>query len=658
MSSCHGGGTQCRDIPGGAKKIVLAGNPNTGKSVFFFKLTGIYADVSNYPGTTLEISSGRFGGDIVMDTPGVYGISSFNDEERVARDIILSADIVINVVSATHLERDLFLTQQVIDAGIPVVVALNMVDEAGKMGITVDDGRLSRLLGVPVVPTVAVTGRGLDSLKENIYHALQGVKTPGLEEYLPGSAESSRDALLMAEDDREITGRYGAGLTGARDRIYSMRREYINQIYNQVVSETDRGAGLATRLGRLMLRPATGVPILALSLWIMYKVVGVIIAGTVVGFTEGTLMLGYYEPLVRKLVSLAVPLNSAAGQVLAGEFGLFTMTVSYLLGLLLPLVAGFYLMLSLYEDTGYLPRVATLVDRLLSGIGLNGRGVIPIILGFGCVTMATVTTRLLGTDREKKIAIFLLGLTIPCSAQLGVIAGILAGLGPEYVLLYCVVIFSVMVAAGTILSTILPGKSSDLLIDLPTLRVPRISNVLRKTALKTIGFLREAAPLFALGSLIISFLQLSGLLELIQSGLRPLTAGWLGLPGEASTAFVMGIIRRDFGAAGLNSLALTNIQAVVALITITLFVPCIASIMVIFKERKRSEGTWIWVSSIVAAFFTGGLINRLYGLLGHISGGRVLYTAAVFGAFTAAVVLLCRVAARYRKKTVLENQSM
>jgi ferrous iron transport protein B len=268
--------------------------------------------------------------------------------------------------------------------------------------------------------------------------------------------------------------------------------------------------------------------------------------------------------------------------------------------------------------------------------------------------MATVTTRLLGTEREKTIAVFLLGLTIPCSAQLGVIAGMLAGLGSQYVLLYCVVIFSVMVAAGTILSTLLPGQSSDLLIDLPMLRVPRLSNVLRKTALKTVGFLKEAAPLFALGSLIISGLQLSGLLELIQTALRPLTVGWLGLPGEAATAFVMGIIRRDFGAAGLNSLALTNIQSVVALITITLFVPCIASIMIIFKERKRSEGAWIWASSLVAAFFIGGLINKLHGLL-DIQGDRVLYTAAVFGFCTVVTVLICRIAARLFKKSALDS---
>ncbi|MHB8156056.1 MAG: ferrous iron transport protein B [Desulfocucumaceae bacterium] len=640
----------CKSIPEGSKNIVLAGNPNTGKSVFFFNLTGIYADVSNYPGTTLEILSGRYGVDLVTDTPGVYGISSFNDEEKVARDIILSADLVINVVSAISLERDLFLTQQIIDAGIPLVVALNMTDEAKKTGIVIDVERLSGILGVPVVPTVAVSGKGMDMLKENIGQAAIGNITPGLERKLAevrAETETPWQALMLLEEDTEVTGQHIQ--RGSRDEVYKIRRDHINNIYGEVVKETTQGVSLATRLGQLMLRPATGIPFLFLNLWVMYKVVGVLIAGTVVGFTEGTLMLGYYEPFMRKLISLAVPLDSMVGRVLAGEFGLLTMTVSYLLGLLLPLVAGFHLMLSIYEDTGYLPRVATLVDRLLSSIGLNGRGVIPIILGFGCVTMATVTTRLLGTDREKKIAIFLLGLTIPCSAQLGVIAGILAGLGPQYILLYSVVIFSVMVAAGTILSSLLPGKSSDLLIDLPVIRVPRVANVLRKTGIKTLGFLKEAAPLFALGALIISFLQLTGLLEGIQSVLQPLIVGWLGLPGEAATAFVMGIIRRDFGAAGLNSLDLSSIQSVVALVTITLFVPCIASILIIFKERAKSEAAWIWGSSVAAAFLVGGLINKLYRAFGGGTGDSVLFTTVAFGLATIAVVAVCRLAVKYIK---------
>ncbi len=640
------------NIPPGARKIVLAGNPNTGKSVFFNYLTGMYVDVSNYPGTTLEVYSGRFGSDVVIDTPGVYGISSFNDEESIARDIILSADLVLNIVSAVHLERDLFLTQQIIDTGVPVIVALNMMDDARRAGIQVDVDRLSELLGVPVIPTVAVKKEGFDRVKRELWSARPGHATPGLEGELARLLDrvgTQGEALLLLEGDPVIAARHGCAPGTRREEIYRRRRERVNEIYREVVRETSLGDSFAAVLGRLMIKPSTGIPMLLLALWAMYKAIGVFIAGTVVGVTEGTIMQGIYEPAVRQFVGQFIPPSSAPGAILIGEFGLLTMTVTYLLGLLMPLVVGFYFFLSLFEDSGYLPRIATLVDRLLTSIGLNGRGVIPLILGFGCVTMATITTRLLSSDREKIIAIFLLGLTIPCSAQLGVIAGMLAGLGPQYVTLYVLVIFSVLVMAGTLLSTLLPGRSADLLIDLPPLRLPRLDNVLKKTGVKSYHFLKEAAPLFALGALIISTFQVAGILEHLQKLLAPLTAGWLNLPRETATAFIMGIVRRDFGAAGLTSLNLNPLQTVVALVTITLFVPCIASILVIFKERSKKEAALIWGSSCATAFLIGGLIAQLTRLFSPDGASfQLVPVMLVFAMLTLAVVGLCRLFRRFR----------
>ncbi|MGQ9557108.1 MAG: ferrous iron transport protein B [Desulfurispora sp.] len=651
MAHCHASSSPLKDYPDVREKVVLAGNPNTGKSVLFHHFTGMYVDVSNYPGTTLEISSGKVGSILYMDTPGVYGISSFNDEEMVARDIILGADKIVNVVSATHLERDLFLTQQIIDTGLPLIVALNMVDEAERLGMIIDVQKLSRQLGVPVVPTVAVNKKGFSELIAALPAARSGQVLPLVEQLVKkyaGEGEYSHirreDLLLILEGDPEISSRYGVEPLSFREEIYVARREYVNKICQQVISEPERGLTVGKVISRLMLRPLTGIPLLLMCLWLMYQIVGVFIAGDVVGFTEETIMQGYYEPWIRQLVSYAVPLNSFPGRFLTGEFGLLTMTVTYLLGLLLPLVVGFYLVLSVFEDSGYLPRIATLVDRLLNSIGLNGRGVIPIILGFGCVTMATITTRLLSTEREKRIAIFLLGLTIPCSAQLGVIAGMLATVGGTYLMLYCISIFMVMAVAGTLLSRLLPGQPSYLLIDLPPLRWPRIGNVLRKTFLKTTGFLREAAPLFALGAALISVMQETGLLQAIQNLLAPLTVSWLGLPKEAATAFVMGVVRRDFGAAGLTALHLSSLQTVVALVTITLFVPCIASIMVIFKERSKKEATWIWGASVCIAFFTGGLIKKMSKIIASVTGAVMPgYTAALL--VTGGLVLI--IAARW-----------
>lgn len=284
------------------------------------------------------------------------------------------------------------------------------------------------------------------------------------------------------------------------------------------------------------------------------------------------------------------------------------MTVTYLLFLLLPLVLGFYLSLSLLEDSGYLPRLATFVDRALTMLGLNGRAIIPLILGFGCVTMATITTRLLGTDREKRIATTILQFAIPCSAQLAVIAALLATAGTGATLVYVAVILTVFITIGTVLDKTLPGTSSPLLLDLPPMRLPRARNVLQKTWVKTLAFMKEATPWFFIGALAVSILQVTGLLQQWVDILAPITTGWLKLPAEASQAFVMGLVRRDFGAAGLYEMALTPMQVVVALTTITLFVPCIASLMVMLKERGTREGLVIWIGSWILAFGVGGLV--------------------------------------------------
>ncbi|SJZ86502.1 ferrous iron transport protein B [Selenihalanaerobacter shriftii] len=597
-----------------AKKIVLAGNPNVGKSIFFNELTGIYVDVSNFPGTTLDISYGRYQDDVVIDTPGVYGVSSFNDEEIVARDVIIEADVVLNVVDAVHLERDLFLTQQIIDMGIPVVVALNMMDEAENNGLEIDVDKLESTLGVPVVATVAPKGIGLDEVKAAIPKARVGNTSRKLQrkvKRIKRKVDTRPEALLILEEDPQIAQRHGLAVSGDRENIYKKRRQQVNKIIDQVVIRKLGHNSFKSTLGRWMVKPITGIPLLLAVLYIMYQGVGVFIAQTVVEFTEGIIFAGIYEPFIRKLITNVISINSFLGTILIGEFGILTMTITYTFGLLLPLVTGFYFFLSLMEDSGYLPRVAALVDRVLNKLGLNGRGIIPIILGFGCVTMATITTRLLGSKRERIIATFLLGLAIPCSAQIGVIVGLIVPLGTKYLLAYVSIIFIVFVLAGTMLNKLLPGESTDLLIDLPPLRLPRLGNVFTKTLNKARMFVEEAGPIFALGALVISIMKWQGWLIAIQNFVAPIITGWLKLPKEAAVPFIMGIVRRDFGAAGLTDLALSAPQTLVSLITITLFVPCIAAMLIIFKERSWKEALLIWLSSWIVAFTVGGLLAQV-----------------------------------------------
>lgn len=617
-------GYELTGLPPGARKIVLAGNPNTGKSVFFNAFTGLYVDVSNFPGTTVEVSSGRLGRDVVVDTPGIYGVSSFNDEERVARDVILTADVVVNVVNASNLERDLFLTLQLVDMGLPIVVAVNMVDEAERLGIHIDFARLRELLGVPVIPTVATRRQGLDIVRGSLDGARPGRRDPLVDDLaarageLTGAASTPADraeALLMIEDDPQVLEEFGGRPAGRREEVYRRRRERVDGLVAAVIRRAKPRLSAADALSRLTLHPVWGGLLLAVVLFGLYELIGVLAAQKVVGFTEDTLLRGYYEPWVRRLLAPYLAAGGAAEAFITGEFGLLTMTITYVVGLLFPLVVAFYVGMSILEDSGYLPRLATLVDREMTRIGLNGRAVIPVILGFGCVTIAIITTRLLGTSRERTIAVALLALTIPCSAQLGVIAGMMGGSGGLAFGLYVGAIAAVFVASGTILNRTLPGVSSDLFIDLPPLRLPRAGNVLQKTWAKTVMFLRDAGPLFVYGSLVISLLRVTGWLEDIQGFLAPLTVGWLHLPREAATAFIMGIVRRDFGAAGLAALALDAAQRVTATVTITLFVPCVAAVMVIFKERGPLQALVIWLSSFAVAFAVGGLVGRLAELL-------------------------------------------
>lgn len=652
-----------RDLP----TIVLAGNPNVGKSVFFNYLSGLYVDVSNYPGTTIELTRGtvRLDGRTydLCDTPGIYGVSSFNDEESVARDVILDADIVLNIVDGVHLERDLFLTQQLIDMGKPVVVAINFMDEVRKHHLEINIPLLSKKLGVHIITTTAVTKEGFDRLDLVLHTASTGSQDELLHHELHSLlpvAGSQAEALMILEGDDIVASRHGVPPGTSRERIYIDRRNRVNDIYNEVVTETLHTRRLSQRIGRWATHPWIGIPILAAVMFMMYLFIGNLVAQRIVGYTENELGHRLFEFQVKNFAArfagvtiravIIDPDNAPATTrtftfpggtdadpsqitslrnfltghrtdvyftfthpiaiLLFGEFGVITMTVTYLVFLLLPLVVAFYLSLSLLEDSGYLPRLATLVDRLMNAMGLNGRAIIPLILGFGCVTMATITTRLLGSEREKTIATTILQFAIPCSAQIAVVAALLAGAGLQATILYSVIIFACLAVTGTILNRVIEGETTPLLIDLPPMRIPRLDNVVRKTGIRAYYFMKEATPWFFIGSLIVGVMQLTGLLAVWSGLLEPLTVRWLQLPKEAATAFVMGLVRRDFGAAGLFSMHLTPFQVVVALVTITLFVPCVASIMVMVKERGIKQALLIWIGTWVMAFGIGGCVSQ------------------------------------------------
>ncbi|MFA7339482.1 MAG: ferrous iron transporter B [Candidatus Obscuribacterales bacterium] len=660
------------------QSIVLAGNPNVGKSVIFNALTGSDADVSNYPGTTIDIARGHLGKDELADTPGIYGVSSFNDEERAARKMILSADIVINVVSAITLERDLFLTVQLVEMGKPLILVINQWDEAKQRGITIDLNRLSAEFGVEILTCVAVKDEGIEEIKAAVAKARPGKIRPELLELIEPIITQSNNpdkmgelgeitqamAVLIVEGDQPTATACGVTVPSHRAEIYSFRRKFVNDLVEASVVQSGSKRSFSNKLGKLLLHPIWGSAIsFAVCYLIFYQMLGVWIAGNLVDFTEKQTMKVYYEPNVRRLAanvfpstitvgekkfdfpqgtlkdeaaskeldqaiaSKAVPADeinfnfwsyhnfmAVLGNIFVGEYGLATLTVTYLIGLLMPLVIGFYLGLSLLEDSGYLPRLAVLVDRTMNKIGLNGRAIIPLILGLGCVTMATITTRLLTTRREKIIATALLGVAIPCSAQLGVVSGTLAraGGGAAWAV-YLFVVIGILAITGVSLNMVLPGKSQGLMIDLPPMRLPRLDNVLRKTWKKSWNFLVDATPMFFLAGFVVTLAQMVGLLDLIIKVLQPIVVNWLNLPNDPRipTTFILGIVRRDFASFGLADVALTPVQAVTAMIVITLFVPCIATVGVMIKERGMKIALSIWFGSWAAAFVIGGVLARI-----------------------------------------------
>ena len=599
--NCWKGAEKCKDE--GQPKIALVGNPNVGKSATFNALTGCYyAEVSNYPGTTVDVSKAFIKEGEIIDTPGAYSIGNYTDDEVVTRKIIEKSDIIINVTSALSLERDLFLTYQLLDLDLPLIVVVNQTDEAKIRGIQIDFEKLESLLGVRVIPAVAVANKGISEI----------LKCLRDKEYkLPCQQESIKEkiAQILELDNDPIK----------KEQVYSQIRKNINEITAKVISEVEKQVNISYIVGNLLLNPYIGAITTIFMLYLLYKVVGVFIAGDLVNFLENEIIIPHYIPWITEIITKIIP-SGALNEILVGQFGILTMSVQYIIGVLLPMIFGFYIFMSILEDSGYLPRLAVISDRFMSKIGLNGRAIIPIILGFGCVTMATITTRILGSKRERTIATAILGLIVPCSAQIGIILALIAAIGGLVPwIIYLATLFIILALVGTALNLLLPGKSTDLFIELPPMRVPLLKNVLDKTLVKTWYFLQEATPMFIIGFLIISILHISNGLTTIQHLLEPLTVGLLNLPKETANMFIMGLIRRDFGAAGLAQMAgtgggvaiLNNIQILVSLIVLTLFVPCIAAVVMLFKERGYKEAAFIWLGSWVLAFGAGAIISRI-----------------------------------------------
>jgi len=644
-----------------SKRIILVGSPNTGKSIIFNVLTGTYTSVSNYPGTTVEVAKGKSRIDNetfeVLDTPGMYSLIPVTEEEDVTRRIIMEIEsaIIIHVIDAKNLDRMLPLTLQLIEAGRPIILVLNMMDEAKKRGIDINSDILQDILGIPVVKTVAVTGEGITQLRKEINNITKNqiylekkqliVHNPTIESaiskitpLISNNTISRRAlALLFLQDGqmikrceekslekettiniRRIVKKAQESLDEPIRYVTAMKnQDEVNHIVSKVVSEVSNqdSINLSDRLSHIMTRPLTGIPIFLLVTYFgLYQFVGVFGAGTIVDFLEATVFEEYITPYITSLATTFIPWGTIQ-DLFVGEYGVFTLGLRYAIAIILPIVGTFFFAFAIVEDTGYLPRMALLIDRGFKKIGLSGRAVIPMTLGFGCGTMATIVTRTLETKRERVIATILLALAIPCSAQLGVILGILSG-NVMVTLIWMSTVLMTLLGVGLLTAIIIPGEKPSFYMELPPLRLPKLSNLISKTYTRMEWYFIEILPLFLLASLLIWLGQETGIFQIIVGGMTPLVNS-LGLPDKTAEAFLFGFFRRDFGAAGLYDLQkaglLSPLALVVSAVTITLFVPCIAQFSIMIKERGLKTAISIAAFVFPFAFFVGYMLNWTLG---------------------------------------------
>jgi ferrous iron transport protein B len=642
-----------RTSTGSLGAVILVGNPNVGKSVVFGALTGRYVNVSNYPGTTVEVTRGEAhdrGTSLeVIDTPGVYSLLPMSEDERVTRDILMREPgaRVLQVCDAKNMRRSLMITAQLAEMEVPLVLAVNMADEAREQGVMPRLETLEQRIGVPAVSTVAVRKKGTDRLLPLLEHPSPssvrvdygiGIETAILrmEALLPTQTPIGKRALaimLLCGDDslapwlsENVSAARIREMNDVRNRIVEETREEIVSLVNRArLSWIDRllielgvetsdpsTKKFAQTFGRYSMDPVYGFPILLGVLVLAYGFVGVFGAGYLVDLLQKSFFEGWIIPSVAAILDRFVP-SAFLRDFLVGPYGMISMAISYAVAIVLPIVGTFFLGFGILEDSGYLPRLAIMVDRLFKKIGCNGKAVLPMILGLGCDTMATLTTRILETRRERLIVTLLLALGVPCSAQLGVILGMLSDVGPVATITWVALMAGIILAVGYLASKIIPGESSDFILEIPPIRWPQVGNLAVKTMARIEWYLREAVPLFLLGTLILFVLDKLGWLLRIQVAAEPLIVNMLDLPPKATEAFLIGFLRRDYGAAGLFSMAkagmLSPLQVVVSLVTITLFIPCLANLLVIVKEHGGKVAAGMALFIFPFALLVGAAVN-------------------------------------------------
>ncbi len=637
--------------------IALVGNPNVGKSVFFTRLTGVGVEVSNYPGTTVEITKGTLkheGESInVVDLPGIYSLSTSTEDERAAMRYLIHEcpAVIINIIDATRLARNLNLTLQLLEVDIPMVVALNQVDAAEQMGIKIDVEALEEELGVPVISTIAIRGKGIDT---TLHKAIEVVRPPPIDLHFGRYRRCQRrgvrydDHVEMAIENMQdkmpdiSRGICIRALEGDRDFIEGFCENpdkvleaanippLIEESHGQPIKDTitkDRYGEAGTieqtiqekqivpkkfidRLDDILTSNRWGLPIFAILMLIMFYIVF-----KVGGYLE-ILIIDIFETYLITPVELALSgLHPLA--VSAIIFGLLGVEAG--LAIVIPFIGTFYIFMALMEDSGYLPRVAFLLDRFMHKLGLHGRAIIPLLLGYGCNVPAIMAARTLNTRRERVITIAMIALT-PCSARTVIIMGLVGAFVGFWAAISIYLIEMVIILlTGWMLGKGLPGEQTGFIMEMPQLRTPEIRVIVKKTWMRMKGFVYVAFPILIVGSSFLGVVDTLGLLDSFEEISKPIFVGFLGLPAFAATAFIFGILRKEMALEILAVLAgtavfidvMTPLQIYVFALVATIYVPCAATIAVIGKELGWRDMVLISGFTIVLSILVGGIANYL-----------------------------------------------
>ncbi|MGB3082296.1 MAG: ferrous iron transporter B [Candidatus Omnitrophota bacterium] len=566
------------------KKILLMGNPNVGKSAIFSRLTGARVTISNYPGTTVGFTQGymKLGEseiDVVIDVPGVYNLEPLCKADEVAVEMLDEGDMVINIVDATNLERNLFLTLELRERNVPMIVALNMWDETRHKGITIDIEKLEKELGVPVVPTCGITGVGIKELVER----LKTVKKTGIKP-------------LDRDQKWEEIG-----------RIVDLAQELHHHHHT-----------FLQRLEDVSTRPITGLPIAVLVIYLSFSVIRFIGEG-LIGYVFEPLFERFWLPIMERF-SLALGSGGfihdifvgklVEGQVVFREsFGLLTTGLYVPIAAVLPYILSFYLVLGILEDFGYLPRLATQVDNLMHRLGLHGYAIVPMILGLGCNVPGAMALRLMESRREKFIAATLMAVAVPCMAQIAMIVGLVGERGGGYVAIIFGTLLAVLIIKGLLMNRFLKGKSPEILWEIPPYRLPQPLAVVKKLWMRVSEFLKEAVPYVLLGVLAVNLLYILGVFDLLSRLFAPVLSGLWGLPKETISALLIGFLRKDVAVGMLAPLNLSTKQLVIACTVLAIYFPCMATFIIMVRELGAKDMAKAASIMIFVALVVGTIMN-------------------------------------------------